>query len=129
MFRLDYLSCALTILSTILIGRKKWAGFVVAGVNSLIIGFIGFRTHQIGFIPANIFCIVIYGFSIRWWINESRMGKWLQDTRIADEDREAGGQLPGQNPGSGSVAPGKGARIIPFPIGRLHRNQGRISNR
>lgn len=129
MFRLDYLSCALTILSTILIGRKKWAGFVVAGVNSLIIGYIGFKTHQIGFIPANIFCIVIYGFSIRWWMRESRMGKWLEDTRIAEAEDLAASRLPGQNPGSGSIASGKGARIIPFPIGRVQRNQGRIVNR
>ena len=62
MFRLDYLSCALTVLSTVLIGRKRWAGFVFAGINSLLICFIGLETRQIGFIPANIFCIVMYGF-------------------------------------------------------------------
>jgi len=70
MFRPDYFSCALTVLSTILIGRKQWAGFVVAGVNSLLICFIGLETHQTGFIPANIFCIVIYVFSIRSWIRD-----------------------------------------------------------
>lgn len=73
MFRLDYLSCVLTVLSTILIGRKAWVGFVVAGVNSLIISFIGLRTHEMGFIPANVFCIVIYVFSIRAWIRDSRV--------------------------------------------------------
>jgi hypothetical protein len=73
MFRLDYLSCVLTVLSTILIGRKAWIGFVVAGINSLIISFIGLRTHQVGFIPANVFCIVIYVFSIRAWIRDSRV--------------------------------------------------------
>jgi hypothetical protein len=73
MFRLDYLSCALTVLSTVLIGRKQWAGFVVAGINSLLICFIGLETHQIGFIPANLFCILIYGFTIRSWIRGSRV--------------------------------------------------------
>lgn len=72
MFRLDYFSCVLTVVSTILIGRKEWVGFVVAGINSLIIAFIGLRTHQIGFIPANVFCIVIYVFSIRAWVRDSR---------------------------------------------------------
>lgn len=73
MFRLDYLSCVLTVLSTILIGRKAWIGFVVAGINSLIISFIGLRTHEMGFIPANVFCIVIYVFSIRAWIRDGRV--------------------------------------------------------
>jgi hypothetical protein len=71
MIRLDYLSCMLTVLSTILIGKKEWVGFVIAGMNSLLICFIGIQTHQIGFIPANLFCIVIYGFSIRSWIRGS----------------------------------------------------------
>jgi hypothetical protein len=69
-FRLDYLSCCLTILSTILVGRKQWTGFVVAGINSLIICAIGLRTAQLGLIPANMFCIVIYAFSIRSWMRE-----------------------------------------------------------
>jgi hypothetical protein len=73
MFRLDYFSCVLTVLSTILIGRKAWIGFVVAGINSVIISYIAMVTHQIGFIPANLFCIVIYVFSIRAWIRESRV--------------------------------------------------------
>ena len=70
MFRLDYLSCLLTITSTILVGRKQWAGFVVAGVNSVIICAIGWHTSQLGLIPANVFCLVIYGFSIRSWVRE-----------------------------------------------------------
>ncbi len=73
MFRLDYLSCLLTVVSTVLVGRKEWAGFVIAGANSLIISFIAFETHQTGFIPANIFCIVIYVFSIRAWIRDGRV--------------------------------------------------------
>jgi hypothetical protein len=68
MFRLDYLSCCLTVLSTILLGRKLWIGLVVAAINSVIVCVIGMRTSQFGFIPANLFCIVIYAFSIRSWI-------------------------------------------------------------
>lgn len=70
MFRLDYFSCMLTVLSTILVGRKLWTGFVVAGVNSLLLCIIGLRTAQLGFIPANVFCIVVYAFSIRAWIRD-----------------------------------------------------------
>ena len=70
MFRLDYLSCLLTITSTILVGRKQWTGFVVAGINSLIICAIGLETSQLGLIPANVFCLIIYGFSIRSWMRE-----------------------------------------------------------
>lgn len=67
-FRLDYLSCCLTVLSTVLVGRKRWTGLAVAGLNSLIICVIGFRTGQLGFIPANLFCIGVYAFSIRSWV-------------------------------------------------------------
>jgi hypothetical protein len=45
-FRLDYLSCVLTILSTVLVGRKQWTGFVVAGVNSIIICGIGLKPRN-----------------------------------------------------------------------------------
>jgi len=37
MLRLDYLSCFLTILSTVLIGKKLWQGWIIAGANSIII--------------------------------------------------------------------------------------------
>src|SRR5215469_3950387 len=56
-FRLDYLSCLLTVLSTVLVGQKRWTGLVVASVNSVIVCVIGMRTGQLGFIPANLFCI------------------------------------------------------------------------
>jgi hypothetical protein len=65
--RLDYLSCLLTVGSTILIGRRSWVGWVVAAANSLIICFIGLRTAQLGFIPANLFCIVLYAFNLQTW--------------------------------------------------------------
>ena len=70
MLRLDYLSCLLTVLSTILVGRKVWYGLVVAGVNSLLICIIGLKTSQLGFIPANLFCIGVYAMSIRSWRRE-----------------------------------------------------------
>jgi hypothetical protein len=65
--RLDYLSCVLTVLSTILIGRRCWEGWVLAAVNSVIICIIGFKTAQLGFIPANLFCLVLYGVNLHTW--------------------------------------------------------------
>jgi hypothetical protein len=67
MLRLDYISCALTILSTLLVGRRLWQGWIVAGANSAIICFIGVRTAQFGFIPANLFCIALYSYNLRTW--------------------------------------------------------------
>ena len=75
MFRLDYLSCFLTVLSTILVARKHWSGLLVAGVNSVIICLIGLRTSQLGFIPANLFCIGIYAFNFRSWLRLPMAGK------------------------------------------------------
>ena len=65
--RLDYLSCVLTIVSTILVGRRCWKGWVLAAINSGIICVIAVRTEQTGFIPANLFCMVLYGMNLRSW--------------------------------------------------------------
>jgi len=66
-FQLDYLSCVLTIVSTILIGKRVWTGWLLAGANSVIICIIGVKTSQYGFIPANVFCIFLYGMNVRNW--------------------------------------------------------------
>lgn len=67
MFRLDYISCFLTVVSTIMVGRRLWHGWIVAGVNSVIICVIGLKTAQVGFIPANVFCLGIYGYNLVNW--------------------------------------------------------------
>ena len=71
MFHLDYLSCFLTILATVLLGRKSWTGLLISIVNSMIVCVIGFRTSQFGFIPANLICICVYAFSIRSWVKKA----------------------------------------------------------
>ena len=65
--RLDYISCVLTVSSTILIGRRNWEGWALAGVNSVLICIIGLRTDQLGFIPANVFCMVMSAIHLRAW--------------------------------------------------------------
>ena len=65
--RLDYVSCILTILATILIGRKLWQGWVVAAVNSAVVCVIGVRTAQFGFVPANLLCIALYAGNLFHW--------------------------------------------------------------
>jgi hypothetical protein len=67
MLRLDYISCLLTIVSTVMVGRRMWQGWMIAGANSVIICFIGLRTTQFGFIPANLFCMAIYVHNILQW--------------------------------------------------------------
>ena len=67
MLRLDYISCGLTISSTILVGRKRWQGWIVAALNSVLICFIGWNTSQLGFIPANVFCLALYAYNLREW--------------------------------------------------------------
>jgi len=70
---LDYISCMLTILSTILVGRKQWTGWVVAAINSVVICLIGLRTAQFGFIAANLFCIALYAWNLRNWRIKARV--------------------------------------------------------
>jgi uncharacterized membrane protein len=72
MLTLDWLSCILTILSTVLVGRKIWQGWLVAGVNSAIICIIGVRTAQLGFVPANLLCIGLYAGNVLSWRAKSQ---------------------------------------------------------
>ncbi len=65
--RLDYLSCVLTVLATVLIGKKLWQGWVVAGINSAVVCVIGIRTAQFGFVPANLLCIALYTSNLVSW--------------------------------------------------------------
>lgn len=67
LLRLDNISCLLTVLSTVMVGRRQWQGWVLAGANSAIISVIGMETGQWGFVPANVFCIAIYLYNIRKW--------------------------------------------------------------
>jgi hypothetical protein len=67
LLRLDYISCLLTVVSTILVGRHYWHGWALAAVNSVIICVIALRTSQTGFIPANLFCLALYAHNIAQW--------------------------------------------------------------
>ena len=67
MLRLDYVSCILTISSTILLGRRCWEGWALCAINSVIICVIGLRTAQMGFIPANLFCLVVSAINVYSW--------------------------------------------------------------
>ena len=67
MIRLDYLSCVLTVLATVLIGRKLWQGWVVAALNSAVVCVIGVRTAQFGFVPAYLLCIALYTTNLLNW--------------------------------------------------------------
>ena len=82
MFRLDYISCILTVIATILIGKKFWQGWVIAGANSVVVCVIATRTAQFGFIPANVFCIALYIYNLWTWrcprvLSETEPRKWL----------------------------------------------------
>ena len=73
MVRLDYISCVLTVGSTILVGRKRWEGWLVAGLNSVLICIIAVDTSQTGFIPANLFCLALYAYNVQEWRKINRV--------------------------------------------------------
>ena len=85
MLRLDYLSCLLTVLSTVLVGKKLWQGWVIAGVNSAIICVIGIRTGQLGFVPANLLCIGLYATNLLRWrpkMQNGHLGAGTNEQRV-----------------------------------------------
>jgi nicotinamide riboside transporter PnuC len=69
--RLDYISCVLTVASTILVGRRHWQGWLLGSMNGVIMCIIGFQTAQLGFIPANLFCMAISAQNLRAWRRET----------------------------------------------------------
>lgn len=77
--RLDYVSCVLTILGTILLGHKLWQGWVVAAVNSAVVCVIGVRTAQFGFVPANLLCIALYAGNLLNWRFKSTPSRTRRD--------------------------------------------------
>ena len=80
--RLDYISCVLTVLGAILLGKKLWQGWVVAAINSAVVCVIGVRTAQFGFIPANLFCIALYTVNLRTWRFPSSRGSHKENENI-----------------------------------------------
>jgi hypothetical protein len=90
MFHLDYVSCLLTVLATILLARKSWIGLLIAIANNLIVCAIALQTSQLGFIPANLLCICIYAFNVRSWVTEQTHTHRDQAQR-QDSDSEADG--------------------------------------
>jgi hypothetical protein len=36
-------------------------------VNSVILCVIGIKTHQFGLVPANLFCLAMYGYNVFAW--------------------------------------------------------------
>jgi hypothetical protein len=82
MIRLDYLSCVLTVLATVLIGKKLWQGWVIAGINSAVVCVIGIRTAQFGFVPANLVCIAIYTSNLFSWRFRSQSGEEAKNVGI-----------------------------------------------
>lgn len=44
--------------------------------ESTVVGcFIGIHTSQYGFIPANLFCICIYAFNLKSWLNKGEQSR------------------------------------------------------
>jgi flagellar biosynthesis protein FliQ len=113
-FHLDYLSCFLTILATILLARKSWIGLLVAIVNSLIVCAIGLRTSQLGFIPANLFCICVYAFSMRPWLKEQIH---TNRDQVLRQDSGSVAECPRRRPALRHRT-AAGARCFPNDLGR-----------
>lgn len=86
MLRLDYLSCLLTIVSTVMVGKKMWHGWIVAAINSIVVCLIGIRTAQFGFVPANLFCIGLYANNLSQWrpkVNALEQARSPRETQAA----------------------------------------------
>src|SRR5215469_4065032 len=89
MFRLDYISCVLTISAAILLGQKRWQGWLIAGINSILICDIAVNTSQLGFIPANVFCVALYAYNIVGWRKQIKAHRELNRLRATTNSGSA----------------------------------------
>jgi hypothetical protein len=48
-------------------GQTLLGGLGAGGGNSVIICVIGVKTAQFGFVPANLFCLILCGMNLRTW--------------------------------------------------------------
>jgi hypothetical protein len=134
MFRLDYLSCLLTILATILVGRRMWTGLVVSCVNSLIVCVIGLHTSQYGFVPANVFCICINAFNLRAWLKIQNDSD--ESTAGAHSELAAGCRRMSSSIKTATRRYRSAEKTVPMPIAWIETNRqafakvsGRVSER
>jgi len=71
MIRLDYLSCVLTVLATVLIARssgKAGSSPVSTAPSSASLA----SARQFGFVPANLLCIALYASNLINWRPKKR---------------------------------------------------------
>lgn len=54
-------------------GPEALAGWLIAGINSILICDIAVNTAQLGFIPANVFCVALYAYNIVGWRKQIKM--------------------------------------------------------
>ena len=90
MLHLDYVSCFLTILSTLLIGKRLWYGWIIAALNSLVVCVIGVQTAQYGFLPGNLLCIVLYAHNLSNW--RPAIQKQAAPSLALENNREGAGE-------------------------------------
>lgn len=83
-----------------------WQGWIVASANSTVICVIALRTAQLGFVPANLFCLAIYGYNI---------AKWRSSNGGREEQYRSSGTTHGPASTSGKIA-----TAIPLVGARSH---------
>src|SRR5579871_636886 len=104
MFRWDYLSCILTVVSTVLLGKRLWQGWVIAGANSIVVCIIGMKTAQFGLVPANIFCIGLYAINLwKWRPQELNRRPWVVRMSPGRASAERGGSSDEYVPSEGTL--------------------------
>ena len=104
MFRLDYISCVLTVSAAILLGQKRWQGWLVAGINSILVCDIAVNTSQTGFIPANVFCVALYAYNILGWRKQIKAHRELDRLRTSTDSDATLNQLDDQHDSASQVS-------------------------
>lgn len=78
--RWDMVSAVLTLSSMLAIGQKKWQGWGLAFLNSVVVCILALHVEpkQWALIPTNAFCLVIYTRNLIRWHRDGRRRKLSQ---------------------------------------------------
>lgn len=104
--RWDMVSAVLTLTSMLAIGQKKWQGWGLAFLNSVVVCVLALHVSpkQWALIPTNLFCLIIYARNlIRWHRDERRRKVSQPDDRSNDSPRAAEPATENSSPGVGMV--------------------------
>jgi hypothetical protein len=68
MIHLDWVCGAMALLSTFVLGKKKWYGWLISATTNALFVVLNARAHLWGVVPVSLFCCILNLWNmVKWW--------------------------------------------------------------